>query len=261
MLNKIDIKEKTSKNSSRVGEVSYNKNGSKMTIIEYNNCFDMVVKFDDGIIAENVKYDSFKKGKVKNPYDKTVHNIGYIGEGIYEANNENKAYQTWLNMMARCYSEKYHNTFPTYIGCTVCDEWHNYQVFCKWFHENYYTIENNRMEIDKDILIKGNKIYSPETCIFVPHFINTLFIKCDAHRGDLPCGVNVSPSGKYFSKCSNIYDKKPIRLGLFDSPTEAFNAYKKYKEKLIQDIAYEYVDKIPQRLYDALCAYEVEITD
>ncbi|OMH22071.1 hypothetical protein AC231_05460 [Clostridium pasteurianum] len=184
-----------------------------------------------------------------------------LNEVNYDDRLEKKAYHTWYNMLTRCYNEKWQEKYPTYKGCIVCEEWHNYQVFSKWFYKNYYEIEGHRMDLDKDILIKGNKIYSPETSIFVPHCINALFIKKDANRGQLPIGVNVAPSGKYYSLCSNIHNKKPIRIGLYDNIEEAFYAYKHYKENLIKQIADEYKDEIPKRLYDALYKYEVEITD
>lgn len=80
-------------------------------------------------------------------------------------------------MLNRCCSGKLHKRESTYINCKVCDEWLNFQNFSEWFKNNYYEVEGQRMELDKDILNKGNKIYSPNTCIFVPHNINNLFTK------------------------------------------------------------------------------------
>ena len=113
--------------------------------------------------------------------------------------------------------------------------------------------------MDKDILIKGNKIYSSETCVFVPERINLLFIKNDRIRGDLPIGVSYD-GNRYKSQCKNGTHKY-IRLGTYDTPEEAFQIYKQYKENVIKDVANEYKGKIPEKLYNALMNYKVEITD
>ena len=87
-------------------------------------------------------------------------------------------------MLRRCYDEKLHKKYPTYIDCKVCEEWLNFQNFAKWYYNNYYEIENEKICLDKDILHKGNKIYSPDNCVFVPNNINVLFVKSDKSRGD-----------------------------------------------------------------------------
>ena len=120
------------------------------------------------------------------------------------------------------------------------------------------------MCLDKDILCKGNKIYSRETCIFVPQRINTLFVKSDKTRGKNPIGVSDLPSGKYEVMCSNGYGKT-IRLGTYSTEEEAFQAYKEYKENLIKEVIDSYEGKIPEPFYSklkvAMYNYEVEITD
>ena len=114
------------------------------------------------------------------------------------------------------------------------------------------------MQLDKDILNKGNKIYSPNSCIFVPTRINQLFAKADALRGDFPIGV--SRSGNKFRTRLHILNGEKY-LGTFNTPEEAFYAYKTFKEQYIKEVAEEYKDKIPQKLYEAMYKYEVEITD
>ncbi len=115
------------------------------------------------------------------------------------------------------------------------------------------------MAIDKDILNKGNKIYSPETCVFVPQNINSLFVKRDKSRGNDPIGTNQLPSGNYEVRCNN--GEESDYLGRFDNIYEAFYAYKVHKEKIIKQVADEYKEYIPQKLYHALYNYQVEITD
>lgn len=111
-------------------------------------------------------------------------------------------------MMRRCYDPKYHEKEPTYKGCEVCKEWLNFQMFAEWYYKNHYEIEGQRICLDKDILLKGNKIYSADTCIFVPHRINSLFVKSYKLRGELPIGVSYHKRDKKFRADCSVYDLK-----------------------------------------------------
>ena len=174
------------------------------------------------------------------------------------------AYQMWSNILKRCFNQKLRRKVATYEPCTVAEEWLVFSNFQKWFDENlrWYT-GDSRIEIDKDILQKHNKHYSPETCVVVPHEINTLFTKSDCIRGPYPIGVCLrKPSGKYRAELS-MHSKKN-HIGYYDTPEQAFYAYKQAKEQYIKQVADEYKAKypdFPQKLYDAMYAYEVEITD
>lgn len=247
----------------RLGETKLNKFGSKMRIIKYTNSTDIDVEFEDGYV-ENTQYGNFIRGKVRNLQSRTVCGMGYIGKGKYKVtdkdNKQTKEYATWANMLARCYSKSYKEKHPTYTGCEVCEEWLNFQNFGKWFDENYYEIEDERMELDKDILYKNNKMYSPKTCIFVPQSINLLFIKRDSERGATPVGVAPKTNNKYTAQCSYAAEKSKS-LGTYNNIDEAFSAYKKYKEKLIKEAADKFKNKIPKKLYDAMYNYKVQITD
>jgi hypothetical protein len=167
-------------------------------------------------------------------------------------------------MLKRCYDEKLHEKEPTYINCEVCEEWHNFQNFAKWYYENYYEVESERMHLDKDILVKHNKIYSSETCVFVPQTINSLFLKCDRSRGESVIGTSPA-NGKYRADCSLINPQtgksKKKYLGSYNTEIEGFEVYKYYKEKNIKEVADYYFGLIPKRLYDGMYSYEVEITD
>ena len=131
-------------------------------------------------------------------------------------------------------------------------------------YDNYYEIDGQRMCIDKDILIKGNKKYSPQTCLVVPNNINVLFTKSDKTRGKCLLGVDFRKgSGKYRARCSVETDNgyKNITLGFYETELEAFNVYKNFKENHIKEIADKYKNQIPIQLYNALYNYKVEITD
>ena len=218
-------------------------------------------------VFEHADHSNFKKGNIKCPYEPRTFGIGYLGEGKYKAKENGKhtdEYYIWHNMLRRCYDPKYQEERPTYKGCTVEDKWLNFQHMHKWIDENYYEVSGEQMCLDKDILCKGNKIYSRDTCMFVPQRINTLFIKCDKSRGGNPIGVIELPSGNYHVQCSNGYGKQ-IGLGTYKTKEEAFQVYKQYKEKVIKKVIDSYEGKIPEpyysRLKTAMYNYEVEIDD
>lgn len=167
-------------------------------------------------------------------------------------------------MLTRCYNHKYHETHPTYINCNVSEEFHNFQNFGAWDKVNYYNVGNEKMCLDKDILVKHNKIYSSETCVYVPETINTLFVKRQNDRGESIIGTTPK-NGKYEAQCWLINPEtgksKKKHLGCYDTQEKAFEVYKYYKEKNIKVVADYYKKLIPQKLYNALYSYEVEITD
>ena len=251
----------------RLGEMKINHQGCLMKIVQYNRVDDILVEFQDehkGIV--HTQYQSFIKGNVKNPYYPMVLGVGMIGSK-YPAkinNVETKEYQAWGNIIDRCFNKKIKEKYLAYQNVTCCNEWLLYENFYEWLHsqENFNKWGDKRWEIDKDILVKGNKIYSPETCCLVPQNINSLFINKSNHRGDLPIGVK--RSGKSFiARCSNPITSKREYLGSYSTPYYAFLAYKKYKEDLIKQIAQiEYNNKnISSRCYKAMLNYKVEITD
>jgi hypothetical protein len=250
--------------NSRVGEININKHGSIMEIVQYNKHTDITVKFSERGNLVHTTYGNFKSGSVKNPYDKTICGVGYLGEGVHRVWINGKAtiqYVTWHSMMKRCYNSRLHLRQPSYKNCKVDERWHNFQTFTEWYNRNFYEIDGESMSLDKDILIKSNKVYSPETAIFSPQRINNLFLKRDSGRGKLPIGVRFEKiTGKY-STCCAIGKGNSIHLGNFNSPEEAFQVYKSFKENYIKQVANEYKDRIPTLLYNALMYYIVEIDD
>lgn len=251
------------KKKDRTGEVGVNNNGEEMTIVRYGKYDDIDIQFDNGVIVEHRKYDDFKKGEIKNPFFPIAFGVGYMGIGKFKSRDKNgkptKCYNAWHNMLKRCYYFNYQEKNTTYANCTVCKEWHDFQVFAEWYYSHFYEIENEMMTLDKDILHKGNKVYSPETCVFVPQSINKLFTKRDTVRGKYPIGV--CKMGNKFIAYLCKGNGKQISLGYYATPNEAFLAYKHAKEKYIKEVAEEYKLYIPQKLYDAMIVYEVEIDD
>lgn len=249
--------------SQRLEETNYNKRGSKMTIIEYYSNNDIIVEFDNSY-KKKCTYNQFKTGSLTSPYDKTICGVGVVGlENIYPNIDleYKKSYDKWRGMITRCYNEKSLAKAPTYRDCTVSEEWLFYPNFKKWYDENYYEINNERMAIDKDILHKGNKIYSSDNCTIVPERINSIILNDRRNRGDLPVGVNyLKKEGKYRAQC-NYLSYGNTNLGTFDNPIDAFYKYKEFKERYIKLTANEYKDKIPEKLYIAMINWKIEITD
>ena len=252
----------------RTGEEGFNRFGSKMVIVEYRYRRNIDVYFPEyDWIFEHTQYYNFKNGTIKCPYERRYFGVGYLGEGKYKVRENGKnsdEYIIWYHMLGRCYNPKYQEKEPSYKGCMVEEYLLNFQHAAEWYNENYYEIPGEKMCLDKDILNKGNKIYSKDTCIFVPQRINNLFTKSDKSRGKNPIGVTELPEGSYQVHCGNGYGKQ-INLGTYTTKEEAFQAYKKYKEKVIKEVIDSYEGKIQEpfysRLKEAMYNYKVEIDD
>lgn len=252
----------------RTGLEGYNNFGSKMIITKYINAHNIDIFFPEyNYMITNTDYSNFKIGNVKCPYEPRTFDVGYLGEGEYKAKINQEftlAYKYWVCMMERGHSDIFKNKHKNYLDVTVCEEWHNFQNFSKWFYENYYEIPGEKMRLDKDILIKGNKIYSPNTCVFVPNRINLLFVKMkDSLDRNDTIGTRDLKNGKYGWQCSYIdkNGKYKRATGTCNNKLEAFQCYKEFKENYIKQVADEYEKYIPRELYKAMYEYEIEITD
>ena len=170
-----------------------------------------------------------------------------------------QAYTYWHSMMTRCYDPILHKRIPAYKGCIECDEWHKLSSFKSWF-ENPQNGYKTGYCLDKDVLFKGNKIYSPETCLFLPKEINSMFTTKRRYRSNLPLGVQKHHNR--YSAVSSVNHKTKF-IGAFATPEEAFAAYKVFKETRLKNIATEYFNRgdITQKAYNALMSYTFDITD
>lgn len=250
----------------KLGETVIQNCGEVAFIVEYVNSHDITIQFKTSGELVKTTYSHFVRGEVKSHFTPSVFGIGI--KGLEPTRDENgeilNSYKCWKAMLSRCYSAKYQEKYPTYKGCSVCSDWLYYPNFKKWYDENYYEINNKTSQLDKDVLIKGNKVYSPNTCVFVPNFINTLFIKKQNKRGELPIGVcYYKPNKKYRAGLSVFKNGKATfkTIGYFTTINEAFKVYKQAKEEYIKEVADEYKDKIPAKLYEAMYSYKVDIDD
>jgi hypothetical protein len=241
-------------NTNHLGEISKNKHGTKMKIIRYVNTADIEIEFqDDHRWRTNTTYSNFKIGQVKNPYDRTVCGVGYIGVGKHKGHkpdsNLTRVYGTWNSMIERCYSKTLASKFCAYEDCTVCEEWHNFQIFADWYEDNFYDVGDERMHLDKDIIKPNNKVYCPEYCMFVPQSINMIFMT-KARKDDLPNGITQNISGTYVAH----YNGK--RYGTYKTLEEAVEEHDKQKQLHIERVVEEYGDKIPPRVYNYLIKWK-----
>ena len=218
-------------------------------------------------VFKHATYQSFKKGNIKCPYERRFYGVGYLGERKYKMSKNGKLtdkYIIWHSMLTRCYDPKYQEKKPTYKGCKVEDYLLNFQHMGEWLEKNYYEVPDEQMHLDKDILCKGNKVYSRDTCIFVPQRINKLFTKRDKARGDNPIGVTPTSSGNYQVRCDGVNGER-IYLGSYSTKEEGFQVYKQYKERVIKEVVDSYEGKIPEpfysRLKEAMHNYKVEMDD
>ena len=245
----------------RRGEKHISNEGEHVVIIEYFNAYNCTIQFEDGTIVNNLQYNNIKNSQIKNPLKPSVLGVGYFGIGKHVSSiggKPTKCHNTWRAMIRRCYSKEISKNLSTYKECFVIKEWKCFQVFGDWFEENWKPWMDSFWQLDKDILTKGNKIYSPETCCFVPPQINSLFVKSNSIRGKYPIGV--TKSGNRFAACIYKYGE-PFDLGTFLTPEGAFYTYKIEKELHIKEVADKWRGQITEPCYEAMYAYEVEITD
>lgn len=153
-------------------------------------------------------------------------------------------------MLARAYCKKYHVTHPTYSDVTVCKEWHSFSVFRTWWLANY----REGWQLDKDLLVVGNREYGPDACIYIPQIINAFTIVREAARGDLPIGVHLDKTrGSYQACCNNPITGKNHKIGRFTTPDGAHDAWLKYKLALADQLKPE-MDSVDKRIYKNVIA-------
>ena len=168
-------------------------------------------------------------------------------------------YQLWSNMLGRCFNESFKKTNPTYRDVTCCDEWLSFATFLEWCNKEVgYSGKLDGYQFDKDLVIKGNKTYSPEACSFVPRDVNVLLTDHRTARGEWPVGVAYHKHTGKFDARMSCGNGKQKHLGSFLTPEEAFAVYKIAKEAQIKVVALRYRDVIKPAVFDLLIGWEVD---
>lgn len=209
----------------REGEIYETNNCGHLEVKIYNNALDVECEFIDTGTRVITSSNHIKNGNVKDRMMPTVYGVGFVGVGRHstrDGNKNSKPYSMWCNMLKRCYCEKHHEKKPTYRGCTVCEEWHNFQNFAEWY-EDQNTFEG--CQLDKDLKVKGNKLYSPEFCSIVSNDMNCSAsgrgLKSTSTSGVTGVGFH-KHSGKWYAHITVHGDKK--WLGLHESKESAIEA-------------------------------------
>ncbi len=245
-----------------VGKVCKSNLSGNFKIVEYNNKTNVKIQFLKTGYEMVAQLGHIKNGVVKDPYLPSVYGVGILGNKYQAKINGviTKEYDLWSNMLERCYNDVYKKKYPTYESCEVSDKFKSYEYFCEWCNKQI-GFDTEGFELDKDLLIKGNKVYNESTCVFIPAEINSLLTKCTASRGEHLIGVCWDKKGKAFKAQISKNKGKREHLGYFKTEIEAFKAYKTAKESFVKEQANKWKSQIDKRAYDSLMNYTVEITD
>ena len=245
-----------------VGKVCKSKSSGDFKILKYNDSRNVEIQFLNTGYETTVELGSIKKGEVKDLYSPSVYGIGVLGTKYPSTINgvRTKEYGLWADVLRRCYSDDFKKKQPTYKGCKCSENFLHYEYFYEWC-QSQVGFGNEGWQLDKDLLIKSNKVYSESTCVFLPPEINSLLIKCTASRGKHLIGVSWHNASKSFVATVSKSTGKREYLGSFNTELEAFNAYKVAKESFVKEQAKKWKGEIDDRAYKALMNYTVEITD
>ena len=240
-----------------VGEEHLCNMGSTLTVIDLlpNNSDQKVKVRYKGEFTLEVNYTALRKGAIKNLWLPYIKGVGFIGKGAYTSLDE-VAYNKWSKMIQRCYAEDY-SKMPTYEGCTVSEEWHNFQNYAAWY---YSTLIESPLffHVDKDILVSGNKHYSKETCAIVPRELNMLLTLRGNDRGAYPLGIYFkTKNNKFCVQCKDPLNIAQTYLGLYDTIEDAAEVYIEFKNRMIKESANRYKDVITADCYNALMSFDI----
>lgn len=225
------------------GDIYKTNNFGNIKIINYINSRNVLVEFVETGYLTRTCAVNIRKGGIKDVMRPSVYGVGYVGAGTYTS--KSKTYGTWSNMIRRCYAKDSEFKYPTYMDCSVSEDWHNFQVFAEWYGNNY----RDGYDLDKDLLVVGNKIYSSDTCIFVPPSINCFTVNQVRSRGDYPTGVHYNKRlNKYIAQCGSR-DGTKRHLGCFLKPDQAYLVWRGHKLNLASEMKSE-MDAIDKRIYN-----------
>ena len=245
-----------------VGKVCKSLNSGDFKIVKYNDTSNVEIQFVNTGFETVARLDNIRNGKVKDPYVPSVCGVGIAGAKYPITVNgvKTKEYMLWSSMLERCYSTTLKKKYPTYEGCEVSANFKSYDYFYEWCNKQI-GFDNEDWHLDKDLLVKGNKVYSESTCVFIPADVNLVLTKRTASRGKHPIGVSWYSKSKTFIAQVNKNKGKQEYLGSFKTELEAFNSYKTAKESFVKEQAEKWKGEIDGRAYEALMNYKVEITD
>lgn len=226
--------------------------GDWCTVVKYINAHKVEIVFDGyGDKSKVVGSGNLRKGAFKNNWKPSIFGVGYVDEGSDKY--PEFVYGIWSNMLARCYDESTQRKQPAYIGCSVAKDWHSYVNFAEWYiNQEYYGLGYH---LDKDLIFKGNRVYSKDTCTLIPPEINATISTNKASEKGLPVGVNKIDGG-YVARLNKGSEGRQY-LGYYKTADEAYKVYSKAKERYVKNKALEWANKIEWRAFKALMEWTV----
>ena len=232
-----------------VGKVCKSKSSGDFEVLKYNGATNVEIRFLTTGFKTSVQLINIKSGEVKDKYLPSVCGVGVLGNKYPSTISgvKTKEYKLWQSMLVRCYSDNFQKKNPTYEGCEVSDKFKSYEYFYEWCHKQI-GFDNEGWHLDKDLLVKGNKVYNEDSCVFLPNDINLLLTKHESLRGEYHIGVHWCKTHKAFVAQVSKNKGKSEHLGYFNTEIEAFEAYKKAKEFFIKEQAESGNHKLTQEL-------------
>lgn len=243
----------------QAGDVFTTNQGCRCEVLEYSSVMNVRIRFLDRYETEkSVRAEHLRNGGIDNPYFPSVYGVGFIGVGNHAPTFERRstiAGERWRQMLKRCYENGYQMNNPTYIGCTVKDEWHNFQAFAEW-HMRQPNHSDKSLELDKDLIRIGNKEYGPDLCSLVPRRVNGL-IGIRTKNNGLQTGVSWNSKGRRYQVDCRDENGDHRFLGWYECKHAAAEVYRDFKESVLKKVALQFKDKIDPRVFDTLTNYKV----
>ena len=242
------------------GSLFETKDFGYVEVMEYHKASKVLVKFLNTGTKEYFHSSAIRDGAIRDRFAPTVYGVGIIGDEVVRENGGlKKEYDTWSGMLERCYSERLKQVFPTYENCYASEDFKHFSKFKNWYFSQK-GCEEVGWSLDKDLLIKGNKMYSSETCILLPSEVNVVIVPQKSIRGKYPIGVYFKGENRKF--CASMgMGKRHKHIGYFENQEEAFQAYKQAKETYVKSLAEKWKGFLDERAYYALNNFVVDIDD
>ena len=243
------------------GKVFKTNNYGDVVVLEYNNTRDVTIKFLNTGNIHKTGTTEIKKGEIRDneAFPRYMVGVMDIPNELRRGQQIPREYSIWNGVRQRCYNENIRHLNPSYQEVEMSENFKRYSYFKEWCNKQI-GFDQDGWHLDKDILSKDNKVYSEDTCCFVPPEINSLITKANRIRGKYPIGIyEDKQAGKFKVRIS--VEGKQKHIGRYYCEKEAFNAYKQAKEAYIKEVANRWKGQIDPKVYEALMNWNVEITD
>ena len=239
----------------KIGEEFISRSGDVAVITDLPKGRLAEITFVETGYSYLVQRGALGRGSFKDPMVRNTYNVGFTGVGEYSPGKNRRAFNVWMKMIERCYSESCQKRTPTYIGCSVADEWHNFQSFASWY-TNHPGSALQGYELDKDLLFSGNKVYSSSTCTLIPKAINIALQERRSNCGKYPPGVYYKKQNNNFIAQLAYGDGVQKHLASCSTSEQAREIYLKAKKEHLKYLAEFYANEITHEAYTALLNWE-----